>query len=66
MHFSFDTTLATAKALDAADELASFKQQFHFPQHNGKDVIYFCGNSLGLQPRTVEAAVQQELNDWKT
>ena len=66
MSFLFDTSLATAKQLDAADELAVFKQQFHFPQHNGSDVIYFCGNSLGLQPKNVEAAVQQELNDWKT
>ncbi|MBA4196474.1 MAG: kynureninase [Chitinophaga sp.] len=66
MPFEFDTSLHTAQALDAADTLAHFKQQFYFPQHNGKDVIYFCGNSLGLQPKTVEAAVQQELNDWKT
>ncbi len=62
---SFDTSLATAQKLDANDELASFKQQFHFPKHNGNDTIYFCGNSLGLQPKNVEAAVQQELDDWK-
>jgi kynureninase len=38
---------------------------FHFPQHEGKDVIYFCGNSLGLQPKTVESAIQIELNSWR-
>lgn len=65
MTISFDTTLVTAEQLDLQDELAHFKQQFHFPQHDGKDVIYFCGNSLGLQPTNVEAAVMQELNDWK-
>lgn len=65
MTIAFDTTLATAKQLDQQDELASFKQQFHFPKHQKKDVIYFCGNSLGLQPKNVEAAVLQELNDWK-
>ena len=62
---SFDTTLATAKQLDKQDELAHFKQQFHFPKHNDNPVIYFCGNSLGLQPINVEAAVLQELADWK-
>ncbi|MBC7651961.1 MAG: kynureninase [Deinococcales bacterium] len=65
MIVEFDTTLATAKQLDAQDELAHFKQQFHFPIHNDKPVIYFCGNSLGLQPVNVEAAVLQELSDWK-
>ncbi len=65
MSYTFDTTLATAKLLDAQDELAAFKQQFHFPKHANKDVIYFCGNSLGLQPKNVEAAVLQELADWK-
>ncbi len=65
MHQSFDTTLKTAQQLDAQDELAFFKQQFHFPQHAGKDAIYFCGNSLGLQPKNVDEAVQQVLNDWK-
>ena len=65
MSYTFDTTLATAKLLDAQDELAAFKQQFHFPRHGDKDVIYFCGNSLGLQPKNVEDAVLQELADWK-
>jgi len=51
--------------MDDADELASFKNQFHFPQHNGADSIYFCGNSLGLQAKAVEAAMQQELKDWQ-
>lgn len=65
MNYHFDTTFTTAQNLDQQDELAAFKQQFHFPKHNSKDVIYFCGNSLGLQPKNVETAVLQELNDWK-
>lgn len=65
MTIAFDTTFATAEQLDMQDELAAFKQQFHFPKYNDKDVIYFCGNSLGLQPKNVEAAVLQELTDWK-
>lgn len=65
MSTHFDNTLQFAQQLDTADQLYSFKQQFHFPQHNGEDVIYFCGNSLGLQAKNVQAAVQQELDDWK-
>lgn len=65
MLMSFSTDINFALRADAADELAPFKQEFHFPQKNGKDTIYFCGNSLGLQPRNVEAAIQTELNSWK-
>jgi kynureninase len=59
-----ENTLAFAQQLDEQDELKSFREKFYFPQHNGKDCIYFTGNSLGLQPRNVQAYVQQELNDW--
>lgn len=61
----FNTTKDFAVQADAADELAMLKQQFHFPKKNGKDVIYFCGNSLGLQPRNVEPAIQTELTSWR-
>ena len=56
---------AFANEMDAQDPLAKFRAQFHIPQHDGKDCIYFCGNSLGLQPKAVEAAMTQELTDWK-
>ncbi|MEO8172452.1 MAG: kynureninase [Sediminibacterium sp.] len=61
----FTTDIAFALQADAADQLASFKQEFHFPRRNGKDVIYFCGNSLGLQSRNTEAAIQTELTSWR-
>ncbi len=61
----FDATSQFSIDQDMHDELALFKKQFYFPQVNGKNAIYFCGNSLGLQPKNVEAAIQQELNDWK-
>lgn len=51
--------------LDQSDELGQFRDQFHFPQKNGKDCIYLCGNSLGLQPKTVENFVGEEINNWK-
>ncbi len=62
---NFETSLEFAQVKDEEDVLASFKQKFHFPKINNKDAIYFCGNSLGLQAKTVQAAVQQELDDWK-
>jgi kynureninase len=59
-----ENTLSFAKQLDEQDDLRHFREKFFFPQHEGKDCIYFTGNSLGLQPRNVQAYVQQELNDW--
>ena len=61
----FNTSIDFAKQADAADELAYCKKQFYFPKKNGKDVIYFCGNSLGLQPVNVESAIQTELQSWR-
>ncbi len=65
MSFSFEASLAFAQQLDATDSLQKWKQEFHFPQHNGRDTIYFCGNSLGLQPKRVSAAIQTELETWQ-
>ncbi|MEI6263628.1 MAG: kynureninase [Sphingobacteriia bacterium] len=50
---------------DQKDPLSAYKEQFYFPQHNGKNAIYFCGNSLGLQPKKVAASIQTELDTWK-
>jgi kynureninase len=54
-----------AATLDHADPLASYRQRFHIPQHQGQDEIYLCGNSLGLQPRDTQRLVQEELEDWQ-
>ncbi len=56
---------AFAGELDAADPLAGYRDRFHIPMRTtGEPVIYFCGNSLGLQPKTVRPAIDQELEDW--
>ncbi len=60
----FGNTLAFAKELDNNDPLKSFRFKFFIPQHNGKDSVYFTGNSLGLQAKTTSQYVQQELDDW--
>jgi kynureninase len=60
----FQNTRNFAQQLDLQDELRSFRSEFYFPQHEGNDVIYLTGNSLGLQPKSAMAALQTELNDW--
>ena len=62
---NYKDSLEYAQQLDAQDPLGNFRERFHIPQHNGKDALYFCGNSLGLQPKTATAALMQELEDWK-
>lgn len=57
-------TEAHARALDAADALPTLRHEFHIPRHDGAEMAYFCGNSLGLQPRGVAAAMSAELEDW--
>jgi kynureninase len=50
---------------DAADPLRRYRERFHLPRRpDGQPVLYFCGNSLGLQPKDVRAQVEQELDDW--
>ena len=61
----FKNTLSFARALDAQDPLKEFRNAFHFPNHKGKKAIYLCGNSLGLQPKATQKAIQYELDYWK-
>lgn len=61
---TFKNDLAFAKEHDSNELLKNYRKRFIFPQHKGKDVIYFTGNSLGLQPTSTQSYIQQELNDW--
>ncbi len=60
----YQNTIEFAKESDNYDSLKHFREKFFIPQHNGKDCIYFTGNSLGLQTKTTAKYVQQELDDW--
>jgi kynureninase len=60
----YEPTLEFAKAQDAADPLRAYRERFHFPSFASGDLVYFTGHSLGLQPRTVRAAVELELDEW--
>lgn len=62
---TFENTLEFAKKLDASDKLSSYRNEFHFPQVNGKDVIYFTGNSLGLQPKRTQKFIDEVMKDWR-
>src|SRR5204863_2455406 len=60
----FENGLSFAKQLDAADPLKNFRDKFIIPEANGKQQIYFLGNSLGLQPKSANDHIQQILRDW--
>ena len=61
---TFINTREFAQSLDAQDELRKYRDEFHFPHVNGKQVIYFTGNSLGLQPKRTKTYVDEVMNDW--
>jgi kynureninase len=60
----YQATADWARARDDADPLRAFRDEFLIPPHEGHDSVYFCGNSLGLQPRAVREAVNAELDYW--
>jgi len=74
-----EPTLEYAQQQDREDELKGFRSRFYFPRRRheagpdgqtasgdpGGEVIYFCGNSLGLQAREAEDYIRQELVDWR-
>ena len=61
---TFENTLEFARQLDSKDQLNKYQNEFIFPQVNGKKVIYFTGNSLGLQPKRAKDYVDEIMNDW--
>jgi kynureninase len=60
----FENTKNFAQRLDAEDPLKEYRNRFHHPKLKGKSATYFCGNSLGLEPKTAKEFVNQELDDW--
>jgi kynureninase len=61
---NFEFSLDEAAALDAADQLAGFREAFAIPAHGGRDSHYLCGHSLGLMPRAVSSVLARELEQW--
>ncbi|WP_424001969.1 kynureninase [Maribacter sp. IgM3_T14_3] len=60
----FKNTLAFAQSLDAKDNLKTYRDEFLFPKINGKEVIYFTGNSLGLQPKRTKSFIDEVMKVW--
>jgi kynureninase len=61
---NYENNAGFAFQLDENDPLKKWRNEFLFPQHNEKNVIYFTGNSLGLQPKATKKYIEEELEDW--
>ncbi len=60
----FKNTKSFAQQCDQEDKLHKYQSEFIFPKVKGEKVIYFTGNSLGLQPTRTKAYVDEVMNDW--
>lgn len=61
----YQNTLEYARKQDAIDPLASFRNKFHIPKDSqGQELVYLCGNSLGLQPKITSEYIKESLTDW--
>tara|TARA_B100000809_G_scaffold266907_1_gene332826 strand:- start:13492 stop:14754 length:1263 start_codon:yes stop_codon:yes gene_type:complete len=61
----YENNLAFAIQKDQEDPLKNYREEFLIPTNNeGEELVYLCGNSLGLQPKKTSNYLQQELNDW--
>ena len=61
---NYHNTLEFAREMDAKDPLHSFREKFLFPTFHSENVVYFTGNSLGLQPKRAKQYILEELEDW--
>lgn len=61
---TFENSLDYAQKMDAVDPLKSFREKFLFPTFHDSEVVYFTGNSLGLQPKSTQEYIQKELDAW--
>ncbi len=59
---NYQNTLAFAQKQDQDDELKAFRAEFLIPKHDGKEIIYLCGNSLGLQPKNTRQYINEQLS----
>lgn len=61
----YQNTLEYARNQDAIDLLASFRNKFHIPKNSqDQELVYLCGNSLGLQPKITSEYIKESLTDW--
>lgn len=60
----YKNDITFARERDEQDPLAKYRNEFHFPTFHENGVVYFTGNSLGLQPKRTKEYILQELEDW--
>ncbi len=61
----FENNLVYAQQQDQQDSLRKYRSKFLIPTNDkNEELVYLCGNSLGLQPKKTSEYLQQELNDW--
>ena len=64
--FEFEASSAFADEMDTRDSLKGSREKFFIPKNaDGSESVYFTGNSLGLQPKSVRGNIEQELRDWE-
>jgi kynureninase len=61
---NYENSLSSAQDFDKQFAKSTFRNRFHIPKQNGKEVIYLAGNSLGLLPKAALELVEQEFTDW--
>ena len=62
----YNNSNSFANILDQNDPLRAYQEKFYYPKNKyGDDLIYFSGNSLGLQPKSVRTFVEKELDVWE-
>ena len=54
-----------ALKMDSQDDISWIKNQFEYGKGDTSDKIYFCGNSLGLQHKSVRERINKHLDQWK-
>lgn len=62
---NYENSLSFARSLDQKDHLSSYRNEFHYPKDDHEnELIYFCGNSLGLQPKSASKQMDKEFSMW--
>ena len=54
-----------ALKMDDNDQLSHLKKEFLYGDDNDEKKIYFCGNSLGLQHKSLKNKINEHLEQWK-
>ena len=56
---------ADALKMDSRDSISWCKDEFLYGVNSNNNKIYFCGNSLGLQHKSVAEKINNHLSQWK-